>query len=81
MAKRLHVYDSWNIIKQKKNGKIIQFPSIKSPLFWYGIGFSLKNFYYYAFIVKPMQKKTYFWMKFHPFKKKVCMFLDQYHAP
>jgi hypothetical protein len=29
-----HVYDSWNIIKQKKFEKIIQCPSIKSPPLW-----------------------------------------------
>jgi hypothetical protein len=29
-----HVYDSWNIIKQKKIEKIIQCPSIKSPPLW-----------------------------------------------
>jgi len=34
----LHVCDSWNITKQKKIGKIMQCPFIKSPL-WYGSDF------------------------------------------
>jgi len=32
---------------------------IKSPSLWYGSGFSLKK-YYYAFVVKQMQKTTFF---------------------
>jgi len=39
----LHVYDSWNITKQFFLKKIMQCPSIKSPLLWYGTGFFLKN--------------------------------------
>jgi hypothetical protein len=39
----LHVYDSWNISKQKKIEKLMQCPSIKSPPLWYGSGFSPKN--------------------------------------
>jgi hypothetical protein len=38
-----HVYDSWNITKKNKIEKIMQCPSIKSPPFWYGSGFFLKN--------------------------------------
>jgi hypothetical protein len=41
MAIGPHVCDSWNITKQKKFKKIIQFPSIKSPPLWYGSGFFL----------------------------------------
>jgi hypothetical protein len=62
----LHVYDSWNITKQKKIEKIMQCPSIKSPPLWYGSGFFLKIWYYYAFIIKQMQIKTHSWMEFHP---------------
>jgi len=49
MAIGFHVCDSWNITKQKKIEKIMQYPSIKSPFFWYGIGFFNENFN--AFIV------------------------------
>jgi dynactin complex subunit len=56
----LHVYDSWNTIKQKKIEKIMQCPFIKSPSFWYGSGFFLKIGYYYAFTTKQMQKNIYF---------------------
>jgi len=38
-----HVYDSWNITKQKKIEKIMQCPSIKSPLLQYGSGSPPKN--------------------------------------
>jgi hypothetical protein len=38
-----HVYDSWNITKQKKFEKAMQCPSIKSPPLWYGSDFSPKN--------------------------------------
>jgi hypothetical protein len=55
----LHVYDSWNITKQKKIEKIMWFPFIKSPPLWYGSGFSLRYIYYYAFITKQMQKNTF----------------------
>jgi len=41
MAIRLHVYDSWNITKQKK--KIMQCLSIKSPPLWYGSDVVPKN--------------------------------------
>jgi len=34
-----HVYNSWNITKKKKIEKIMQCPSIKSYLLWYGGGF------------------------------------------
>jgi hypothetical protein len=37
-----HVYDSWNIIKQKKIEKNV-IPFIKSPPLWYGNGFPPKN--------------------------------------
>jgi hypothetical protein len=47
----LHVCGSWGIIKQKKNEKIMQCPTIKSFLLSYGSGFSLKR-YYYAFIAQ-----------------------------
>jgi hypothetical protein len=43
MAIRLHFYDSSYITKQKKIEKIMQCPSMKSPPFWYGSGFSLKK--------------------------------------
>jgi hypothetical protein len=52
-----HVYDSWNITKQKKIEKII---SIKSFPFWYGSGFFFKIKYHYAFITKQMQENTFF---------------------
>jgi hypothetical protein len=65
MAIGPHVYDSWNITKQKKIEKIMQYPSIQSPSLWYGSGFFLKVGYYYAFIIKQMQK-THFSMEFHP---------------
>jgi hypothetical protein len=55
-----HVYDSWNVTKQKKLKIIMQCPFIKSPPFLYGSGFFLKIRYYYAFIIKQMQKKTHF---------------------
>jgi hypothetical protein len=58
-AIRPHVYDSWNITKQKKIEKIMQFPFIKSPLLWYGSGFSLKIRYYYACITNNY-KTTHF---------------------
>jgi hypothetical protein len=38
-----HVYDSWNITKQKKIEKIMECSSIKSPPLWYGCGFFLKK--------------------------------------
>jgi hypothetical protein len=37
------VCDSWNITKQKKTKKIMQFSSIKSPPLWYGNGFPYKK--------------------------------------
>jgi hypothetical protein len=55
----LHVYDSWNITKQKKVEKIMQCPSTKSLPFLYNSGFSLKIRYYYAFTTKQMQKNTF----------------------
>jgi hypothetical protein len=36
---RLHVCGSWNITKQNKIEKIMEFPFIKSPPLWYGSGF------------------------------------------
>jgi len=66
MAIRLHVYDSWNVTKQKKIEKIMQCPFIKSPHFLYGSGYFSKKRYYYAFITKQMKKKHIFWMEFHP---------------
>jgi hypothetical protein len=35
----LHVCGSWNIFKQKKLKRIMQFPSLKSPPLWYSSGF------------------------------------------
>jgi len=61
-----HVYDSWNITKQKKIERIMQCPFIKSFPLWYGGDFFPKKRYYYAFITKKMQKNTFFWMEFHP---------------
>jgi hypothetical protein len=49
MAIGHHVCDSWNITKQKKIEKIMQWSSIKSSLLWRGSGFFLKGGYYYAF--------------------------------
>jgi hypothetical protein len=57
---RPHVYESWNVTKQKKIQKIMQCPSIKSPPFLYGSGFFLKIRYYYAFITEQMLKNTFF---------------------
>ncbi len=56
MAIGLHVYDLSKITKQKKIEKIMQDPSIKSPPLWYGSDLFLKICYYYAFIIKQMQK-------------------------
>jgi hypothetical protein len=39
MAIGPHVCGSWNITKQKKIGKLMQWPSIKSPPIWYGNDF------------------------------------------
>jgi hypothetical protein len=58
-AIRLHVYDSWNITKQKKIEKIMQCMSIKSPPFLYGSDFLLEIRYYYAFITKQMHENTF----------------------
>jgi hypothetical protein len=55
-----HVFDPWNITKQKQIKKIMQCPFIKSPSFWYGSGIFLKGIYYYEFITKKMQKNTFF---------------------
>jgi hypothetical protein len=55
-----HVCDSWNITKQKKIEKIIQYPFIKSSPLWYGSGFFFKKRYYYAFIVEQMQEDIFF---------------------
>jgi hypothetical protein len=60
---RPHVYDSWNVTKQKKIKKLMQCPSIKSTPFLYGSGFVFKIRYYYAFIIK--QCKHIFWIEFH----------------
>jgi hypothetical protein len=57
----LYDYNSWNTTKKKKIEKC---PSIKSPSLWYGNGFFLKIKYYYAFIIKRMQKNTFFEWKF-----------------
>jgi hypothetical protein len=38
-----HVFDSWNIIKEKEIEKLMQWPSIKSPPFLYRTGFKKKN--------------------------------------
>jgi len=86
MAIGLHVYDSWNITKQKKIEKILQCASIKSPPLWYGNGFFLRIRYYYAFITKQMQKKNKNWMEFHQKTLNFKIFLDlivvyQYHTP
>ncbi len=50
----------------------MQFPSIKSPPFWYYSNFSLK-FFCYAFITKQMQNKTFFEYNFIP-KKIISKF-------
>jgi len=39
MAIGLHVYDSWNITKQKKIEKIMQCPFTKFPPFYIVVGF------------------------------------------
>jgi hypothetical protein len=59
-ATGLHVYDSWNITKQKKIEKIIQFPSIKSPPFWYGSDFFLKKDIIMHSLVNKSKKNTFF---------------------
>jgi hypothetical protein len=84
-ATGLHVYDSWNITKQKKIEKIIQFPSIKSPPFWYGSDFFLKKDIIMHSLLK-VQKKHIFWMEFHPKTWNFKIVLDlidayQYHTP
>jgi hypothetical protein len=56
----LHVYDLWKITKQKKTEQTMQDPSIKSPPLWYGSDCFLKVRYYYAFIIKQMQKTHFF---------------------
>jgi hypothetical protein len=53
---RPHVYDSWNITKQKEIEKIMQCPSIKFPSLWYGNDFFLKGRYHYTFFTKKMKK-------------------------
>jgi hypothetical protein len=57
---RPHVYDSWNITKQRKIENTMQCLSIKFPPLWYGSSFFLKIIYYYAFNTKQMQKNTFF---------------------
>jgi hypothetical protein len=59
-AIRPHVYDSWNIAKQKEIENIMQCPSIKSCSLWYGSDFLLKGRCYYAFITKNMQENIFF---------------------
>jgi hypothetical protein len=66
-AIRFHVYDSWNITKQKEIEKIIQCPFINSFFFWYGNGFFLKGKYYYAFSFKKMKNNTFFEWNFIQF--------------
>jgi len=46
--------------KQKEIEKILQCPFIKSPSLSYATGFFLKGRYYYAFITKKIQLKTFF---------------------
>jgi hypothetical protein len=65
MAIRFHVYDSWNITKQKKIEKIIQCPFIKSPPIWYGSGFK-KNIIIIMHSLLNKCKKTHFLNEIHP---------------
>ncbi len=65
MAIGPHVYDSWNITKQKEIEKIMQSSFIKSHYFLYGSDFFMKRRYYCAFTIKNA-KIHCFWMKFHP---------------
>jgi len=70
--------------QQNKIEKIMYCPSINSPPLWYGNGF-FQFFKNYAFIIKQMQKKHIFWMKFHPKILHLKIFLDlidvyQYHT-
>jgi hypothetical protein len=60
MAIQPHVYDSWNITRQKKTEKIVQCPFIKSPLLWYGSGFSWKHNIIMHSLLKNAKKKTFF---------------------
>jgi hypothetical protein len=64
MAIGPHVYDSWNVTKQKKIEKIMQYPFIKSPPFWYGNGFFNIDIIMHSLLNKC--KKHIFWMEFHP---------------
>jgi hypothetical protein len=59
-----HVCGSWNITKKNKIEKIMQCPSIKSPLLWYGSVFFLKRRYYYAFIIQKWKNYTIFQWNF-----------------
>jgi hypothetical protein len=74
MAIGPHVYDSWNITKQKKIEKIMQCPSIKPPALWYGSGFLLRIRYYYAFITKQMQQNTF--LEWNLIQKKLIKFFS-----
>jgi len=65
MAIRPHVCGSWNITKQKKIEKIMQYPSIKSPTIWYGGGLFLKRDIIMHSLLNKCRKHI-FWMEFYP---------------
>jgi hypothetical protein len=58
MAIGPHVYDSWNITK--KIERIMQRPSIKSPLVWYGSGFFLNIYIIMHSLLNKCKKNTIF---------------------
>jgi len=58
-----HLYDSWNITKQKKIEKIMQCPYTKYPPLWYGSVFFPKNMKLLCIHIKQMH---FFIMKLHP---------------
>ncbi len=55
-----HVCASWNITKQKKTEKIMQFPSIKYFLLWYGNGFFPKEKILLCIYYSKMKKTHFF---------------------
>jgi hypothetical protein len=82
MVIRPHFCDSWNIAKQKKNEKILQCLSIKSPLLYNG--FFKEKIIIHLLLNK--YKKHIFWMEFHPKTLNLLMVLGlidvyQYHTP
>jgi len=58
MAIGPHFYDSCNITKKIK--RIMQCPSIKSPLVWYGSGFFLKKDIIMHSLLNKCKKNTIF---------------------